>query len=1167
MIEINGIQLKHQNGRTILDIARLAGIDIPTLCHDERVKTYGACGLCVVEVEGMRNLVRACATETAPGMKISTDNERVRRSRKLTLELLMSDHSGDCRPPCTLACPAGTDCQGYVGLIANHHFKEALMLLKESHPLPLSIGLVCPHPCENACRRHLLESPIAIADLKAFAASQDLSRGQPYLPPVAEPSGKRVAVAGSGPAGLTAAYFLARAGHKAVIYEAMPQPGGMLRYGIPEYRLPKAWLDQEIELIKQLGVEIITATSIPADIDLPTLRQEFDAVFVGIGAWKSSQIGCAGEDHLAVIGGIDFLRQVSMQQEVRIGPRVAVIGGGNTAMDAARTAVRLGAAEVMVLYRRTRAEMPAADIEIAEAEEEGVVFKFLLAPEEIVSNGDELQGIKMRKMKLGQADSSGRRSPVPTGEVEFIEADTIIAAIGQQVNADGFEETGLNRWRSLDIDPETMSTALAGVFAGGDAVTGPATAIEAIAQGQRAARCIDRYLRGQVSHRSYPYVAERVVAAADYENCPRQSRVLPRHADAQQRRHDFRPVKQIFSIEEARTEAQRCLECGCLGYYECQLIAYAREYQIEPRRWQGEQRNLIPVEQHPFMIRDMNKCILCGLCVRVCDEVVGLNALGWVHRGFDTVVQPEMGQPWADTSCIACGQCIALCPTGALVERNGKGKNIPLPLAPTVTTCSGCDWGCQQVVQSCHGMIAKVEPSGEGLLCAQGRFAWKGDQPERVTTPMIKRDGRWQQSSFEEAITAMLSSHQHLQAVAGPCSSGVFISPTYTVEEADLAAYIAHGLGADYLSSFTCNSGECLRRITGGKHGGAKRLELEQADVILMIGSFKHNHIPALRARQAALQGAGLIIISPEESIADDQASLRLCPEDNDVKLLLQVLAALLKKRPQDMENINKDQAGFRNLAQLAKQIANKPVSRAAEQIAELYGNASQAMILVDGYSSSSAAVQVLSNLAMLNGHMGMPAGGIMVVSPGGNAGGVWQAGFQQPFREVCNALGEGEMKTVLVLGEDPVGCGLIAAGALRRAQLLVAVAPFWNDTARLADIVLPGSIPLETGGTYVSADGSLKLVRGVQAPPSGFDNRAVFEAIINRMNLRPGLKMKTTPEGKWPQVLQSGKGWADQDGRACLYLPDKQIFMPPRVADPGWYSFNQMISQAGLAE
>ncbi len=617
MIEINGVQVKYQKGQTILDAAKLAGIDIPTLCHDERVKDYAACGLCVVEVEGMKNLVRACATEAVQGMKVTTDNERVRRSRQLTLELILSDHCGDCRPPCTLACPAGTDCQGYVGLIANHHFEAALVLLKETHPLPLSLGLICTRPCEKACRRQFVEEPVAIAELKAFAASQDIYRDHPYRPLLKEASGKRVALIGSGPASLTAAYFLARAGHQAVIYEAMPQPGGMLRYGIPEYRLPKDLLDREIELIEQLGVKIITGTSIPADIDLPTLRKEYDAVFVGIGAWQSTQIGCPGENHGAVIGGIDFLRQVSMQEPPSIGTRVAVIGGGNTAMDAARTAVRLGATQVMVLYRRTQAEMPAEDMEIAEAKEEGVIFKFLLAPEEITGSEAGLQGIKMQKMKLGQADASGRRRPEPTGETEFIEVDTIIAAIGQQVNPAGFEETGLSRWQSLEVDEATMQTVLPGIFAGGDAVTGPGTAIEAIAQGQKAASAIDDYLRKQSRPKAFSYLAQREVRAEDFKDYPAQPRIYPKMTDVQVRCQDFRPVKGFFTVEEAQAEAKRCLECGCLDYFECRLLQYAREYQVKPERWQGIKRDYIPLEMHTFMSRDMNKCILCGVCVRV----------------------------------------------------------------------------------------------------------------------------------------------------------------------------------------------------------------------------------------------------------------------------------------------------------------------------------------------------------------------------------------------------------------------------------------------------------------------------------------------------------------------------------------------------------------------
>ena len=250
-INIDGKELKGYAGQTILEIARENGIEIPTLCHDERLETYGACGICVVEVEGNNRLVRSCATEISPGMVVITNSERVQASRKVTLELLLSDHIGDCRPPCVKACPAQTDCQGYVGLIANGEYQEALKLIKEQIPLPASIGLVCPHPCEEACRRQLVEEPIAIAALKTFAAEQDIYTDNPYIPVPGVPSGKRAAIIGGGPAGLTAAYFLALEGHEVVIYEAMPQAGGMLRYGIPQYRLPKEILDQESGLLKR----------------------------------------------------------------------------------------------------------------------------------------------------------------------------------------------------------------------------------------------------------------------------------------------------------------------------------------------------------------------------------------------------------------------------------------------------------------------------------------------------------------------------------------------------------------------------------------------------------------------------------------------------------------------------------------------------------------------------------------------------------------------------------------------------------------------------------------------------------------------------------------------------------------------------------------------------
>lgn len=412
-LTVDGKSVKIEKGSTLLEAARKAGADIPTLCHDERVKPYGACGMCVVECKGSPKLMRSCAIEAADGMEIITESDRINRARRFSLEMLLSDHTGDCKAPCSLACPAGTDCQGYVGLIANGENAQALSVIKGRIPLPASIGRVCPHPCEKKCRRGLVEEPISIAALKAYAADRDLESGNIFMPEVAESTGKKVAIIGGGPGGISAAYYLAIKGHGVTVFDMMPKMGGMLRYGIPQYRLPKEVLDKELTLVEKLGVEFRNNIKIGKDISLDTLNQEYDAVIAAPGAWSSTKMRVDGEDAEGVFGGIDFLRSVILGSPVDIGKRVAVCGGGNTAMDACRTAVRLGAEKVYIIYRRTRDEMPADALEIDEAQEEGVDFRFLTNPDKILTQDSKVCGIKLQIMELGEPDASGRRKPVP----------------------------------------------------------------------------------------------------------------------------------------------------------------------------------------------------------------------------------------------------------------------------------------------------------------------------------------------------------------------------------------------------------------------------------------------------------------------------------------------------------------------------------------------------------------------------------------------------------------------------------------------------------------------------------------------------------------------------------------------------------------------------------
>ena len=665
---INGKECVGKKGQTILQVAEANGIDIPTLCHNENVKHYGACGICVVEASNSPKLMRSCSTMAADGMNINTESARVVQARKIALELLMSDHDGDCRGPCMLNCPAGTDCQLYVKKIAQGDYHGAVETIKEKLPLPASIGRVCPHPCETACRRKMVEEPISIAFLKAFAADKDLASENPFKADIAPETGKKVAVIGGGPAGLTAAYFLRRKGHAVTIFESMPKLGGMLRYGIPEYRLPKAVLDQEIAAIEAMGVQLVPNFRVGVDASFETITANHDATVVAIGAWKSMGVGCPGEELEGVWGGIHLLREIALGNRPNIGEKVCVVGGGNTAMDACRSAVRLGAKEVSIIYRRTLDEMPAEKIEIHEAMEEGVTFRFLRNPAEILGEDGKVKAVKLQVMELGEPDASGRRSPVAVeGKFEILEVDSVIAAIGQKVLPEGFGALELNRRGIIAADETTFRTNLEGVFAVGDATNrGAGIAIAAIGEANKAAEVVDSYLKGNQVPYCAPYYSERVVTADMLTAFEKKARAEMPCKAPEVRIKDFNEMNLGFTEEQAIAEAKRCLECGCHDYYNCSLIKHANRYEINPKRFEGDKRMTTSEKKLVVIERNEGKCILCGLCVRTCEEIAKEGLLGLVGRGFTTVIKPEFRDSEKITKCVDCCMCAAACPTGAL---------------------------------------------------------------------------------------------------------------------------------------------------------------------------------------------------------------------------------------------------------------------------------------------------------------------------------------------------------------------------------------------------------------------------------------------------------------------------------------------------------------------
>jgi formate dehydrogenase major subunit len=383
-IILNGREVAATKGEKILAVAERNGISIPTLCNDKRLEPYSSCFVCVVEVEGMRGLQPSCSTPVSNGMVVTTDNNKIRRARKTALDLLLSNHYADCLGPCRQTCPAGVDVQGYISLIEKGQYREAVALIKQANPLPAICGRVCVRPCEVACRRNLLNegAPVGVDYMKRFAADRDLEADDRFLPDTEPPTGKKVAIIGAGPGGLSAAYWLQQKGHQCDIYEAAPQPGGWLRYGIPEYRLPNDVLDKEIEGITGIGVNIFCNQRLGANVSFADLDSRYDAFILAPGSQKGTRLGCEGDDAENVLPGIDFLKQMELtgKRHDFSGKTVAVVGGGNTAMDCCRTSIRCGAEKVFVVYRRTEKEMPANPIEIHESKLEGVEYMFLTNP-------------------------------------------------------------------------------------------------------------------------------------------------------------------------------------------------------------------------------------------------------------------------------------------------------------------------------------------------------------------------------------------------------------------------------------------------------------------------------------------------------------------------------------------------------------------------------------------------------------------------------------------------------------------------------------------------------------------------------------------------------------------------------------------------------------------
>jgi formate dehydrogenase major subunit len=881
MIEVllNGKTVTCEPGTTILDLARREGLKIPTLCHDEELNPYGSCWVCAVEVKGRRGFVTSCGTTVSPGMEIVTDSPEIQAARKMALELLISNHYADCEAPCKVACPDHVDIQSYISLIANGQYHEAVKVIKETLPLPLSIGRVCPAFCEKECRRQIVEDPIAIRQLKRFAADQDLEDYWTYVPQKEAEKPQKVAIIGAGPSGLTCGFYLSNQGYSVDVFESNPAAGGWLRYGIPEYRLPKAILDREIELLCVNGMKIHYNRELGKDLNLQSLAADYDAVYLALGAQKAVPMPVKGSDLPGCYLGVDFLKAHALGEAPKLGKKVAVVGGGNTAIDCARTALRLGS-EVTIIYRRTRDEMPAEPYEIEAAVHEGVKLLQLTNPVEYKGDEGKLCSVTLEKMKLGEPDKSGRRRPEPTGEFFEEDFDSIIAAISQVPEIELFAEDEnkigtatlpLSRWSTAIVDESSMWTGLASVFAGGDFRRGAATAIEAIADGRLAAEAIGSYLEtGEIKAADFRFDAKKAqrvqdVSPTEYAQYPQNPRQVMPELPVKEAAHSFKEVELGYLENDARTEAERCLECGCQVNESCSLRAYCSDYKVEASKFLGS-INKHPIDHsHPFILRDANKCINCGRCVRSCSEIQGAAVLGFIYRGFSSVVAPEFGQSLTVTTCESCGKCIAVCPVGALVEKNANYKLNPLLRDTTLQSCGICGTGCRIETQTQTDQVVLIQApqkdEDRGFngrnLCFNGRFGWQTlYAPERLHLPRYKEGGIWKDISWAEARKLMAEKTKELK------SYHFEISPRISLEEMLMLKAVANTRAAKLYAD------PALQPIAPGLlplNPDPKAYEkLDNYTELVVIGKISHTLRTLLRLKQR--QGRRLVLINPPEA-------------------------------------------------------------------------------------------------------------------------------------------------------------------------------------------------------------------------------------------------------------------------------------------------------------
>ncbi|EHD0092148.1 formate dehydrogenase subunit alpha [Vibrio vulnificus] len=1198
-IVIDGKYRIVEAGQTVLQAAKVCGVEIPSLCGMNRSGEKIPCDLCVVEVEsgGPR---RACELEVYNGLTVKTQSEALSAHRKQALNRIMSDHYADCEAPCKTACPAGVDIQSYLYHIAQNDHQKAIEVIKRTLPMPLSIGRVCPAFCESECRRSLVDDAIAIRQLKRHAADADLAAQEAYTPEKKADKNKRVAIVGSGPGGLTAGYYLTNEGYQVDVFEAMPQAGGWLRYGIPEYRLPKSILDKEIELMCRNGMAIHTDKKLGRDISLSQLSQAYDAVCLAVGASKAVAMDYPGSDLDGCYLGVDYLKDFVTEQRFITGKKVAVIGGGNTAIDCARTAVRTGA-DTTLIYRRTRDEMPAEDYEIEEAEHEGVKFHFLTNPaENIADEHGRVCSVKLGKMALGAPDASGRRRPEATGEY-FTEAfDTVIAAVSQQADLSFMQGEALTlpltRWNTADANPETMHSGTGNIFSIGDFRRGPATAVEAVADGRIAAQAIDRFFDGDMENiplKPFNSRKEQKLKQVDplhFSHLQKVARTIMPELTSQQREQSFEEVELGFDNAEAMAEAARCLECGCQVNTSCDLRDYATEYGAEQHfhysvnikshdEWQAlrqnDPRHKYPIDHSSeFIVFDANRCISCGQCIQACREqsVQGVLSFMNLEKGRP-VVRPDcrpnfggQGVMMGDSRCVQCGACVQACPVGAMTDGRDRSQGRETLLKKVDTICTYCGVGCKLTMHAdeAANQIRYVEgahsPVNEGMLCVKGRYGFDFvASEERLTTPLIRKDGWLQPASWQEAIRLIADKFSTIkQDFGGRALAGFSSAKTTNEDNYAFQKFMRRELG-------TNNVDHCARlchasTVTGleaSLGSGAMTNDIpsiKHSDVIFIIGSDTSAAHPVIAShiKQAVRHhGARLIVADPKRIGMADHAELYLAHRPGtDVMLINGVMQQIIKNGWYDMEYIEERVDGFDTMLQevmspaysldkveLVTGVKADDIFAMARMIGTAKRTAVYYSMGITQHTTGHDNVRSIANLQLLCGNIGIEGGGINPLRGQSNVQGACDMGalpnnypgYQKVYNplvrekfviewdaphlsaepgltltEIIDGACRRDVRALYVMGENPVLSDPNQAHViegLEALDFLVVQDIFLTETAQYADVVLPSCSFAEKSGHFTNTERRVQRISPAVNPPGeAKEDWRIVQEIANAM-------------------------------------------------------------------